>query len=170
MKSAMGELCPVFNTNRMVHQYYVEGYGPALERRALLEDDDCRRARDLARWKQRARACWDRVRIERVEVDLPEETTIGKTFQVRAWVQAPGLTVGELAVQMCLGRLRENREIGDPEILPMAHCGPATGDELLYEATICCRTSGTHGVTVRVLPYHPDLGHCHETGLITWAS
>jgi hypothetical protein len=35
---------------------------------------------------------------------------------------------------------------------------------------IPCRTSGTHGLTVRVLPYHVDLGHPHETGLITWAA
>jgi hypothetical protein len=38
------------------------------------------------------------------EVDLPGEATIGKTFAIRAWVQAPGFAAGDLAVQMYLGR------------------------------------------------------------------
>ena len=31
------------------------------------------------------------------------------------------------------------------------------------------RASGTQGVTVRVLPHHPDLAGPHEMALITWA-
>jgi starch phosphorylase len=170
MKSAMGELCPVFNTNRMVHQYYVQAYGPAIERRGRLEEDGCRRARDLSRWKARVRACWDALRIARVEVELPEEATIGKTIAVKTWVKSGGLTAGELALQVCVGRLRENRQIGDPEIIPMTHWGPVSAEELLYEATVSCKTSGTHGVTVRALPYHPDLAGPHETGLVAWAT
>jgi glycogen phosphorylase len=115
-------------------------------------------------------ATWDRVRISRVEIDLSEEPLIGKTLGLSAWVRPAGLATGELSVQVCLGRLRENRDIVDPEIIPMTHEGPAQGDELLYEARIPCTTSGTHGVTVRALPHHPDLGHVHETGLISWAS
>ncbi len=169
MKSAMSGLCPVFNTNRMVHQYHVEGYAPALGRRARLEEDEYRRARELARWKERVRSSWSRVHIVRVVVDLPEETSVGKEFGVKAWVQAGGLSAGELAVQVYMGRLLEGREIGDPQIVPMAHAGAASSEGLLYEATIPCRMSGSQGLTVRALPCHADLGNPHETGLIVWA-
>jgi starch phosphorylase len=121
MKSAMGELCPVFNTNRMVHQYYVQSYAPALPRRVRLEDDGCRRARELSRWKARVRAAWGALRVAHVDVDLPEQTTIGKTFQVKAWVKSGGLSPDELAVQVWIGRLRENRQIGDPDLRVAAH-------------------------------------------------
>jgi hypothetical protein len=40
----------------------------------------------------------------------------------------------------------------------------------MFEVVVPCRTSGTQGLTVRVLPRHEDLGHPHETGLIVWAS
>jgi starch phosphorylase len=170
MKSAMGELCPVFNTNRMVHQYHVQAYGPAIDRRARLEADGFRRARDLARWKARVRAAWDELCIARVEVDLPEQATIGRTFQVQAWVKPGGLGADELAVQVCVGRLHENRQIGDPEIISMGHVGGTAADELLYEGIVPCRTSGTHGIAVRALPCHPDLATPHETGLIAWAT
>jgi starch phosphorylase len=170
MKSAMRELCPVFNTNRMVQQYYGEAYGPALERRSRLEQDGCRRARELSHWKGEVRAAWPRVQIARVEMDLSQEPTIGKSIELRAWVRAEGLGPGELAVQACMGRLRENREIVDPVITPMSHWGPAEGGQLLYEVQIPCTSSGIQGVTVRALPSHPDLGHPHEAGLIAWAS
>jgi len=41
---------------------------------------------------------------------------------------------------------------------------------VLFGAVIPCRSSGTRGLTVRVLPHHEDLGHPHETGLIAWAA
>ena len=58
MRTAMTTLCPVFNTNRMVHEYVVTGYLRADERRARLEQDNFRRARELARWKERVRKGW----------------------------------------------------------------------------------------------------------------
>jgi starch phosphorylase len=170
MKSATRELCPVFNTHRMVQQYHLHAYAPALERRARLEEDGCRRARDLRRWKDKVRAAWSGVRIGRVEIDLSEETTIGTALALRAWVQAPELDTDDLAVQACVGRLHESREIVDPHIIAMAALGAHEGDERLFGASIPCTTSGTQGVTVRVLPRHPDLGRPHELGLITWAS
>ncbi len=170
MKTAMGDLCPVFNTNRMVYQYYVSGYAPALDRRAALEADGFRRARELSRWKERVRSAWRQVRITRVEVDLPEQISVGQEFTVKAWLQTAGLAPAELAVQIYMGRLTEARDIADPQLAPMNPQGPTSGDGQLYGATIPCRTSGTQGLTVRVMPRHPDLGGPHETGLITWAS
>ena len=169
MRSAMGDLCPVFNTNRMVYQYVVEGYCPAQERCRRLEEDGFRRARELARWKEKLRGAWKGVRVTRVEVALPDETRVGREIEVRAWVQAPGLAAEDLVAQVFMGNVSENREIVGPQILPMAHAGTTSGDGLVFQAMIPCKSSGTQGLTVRVLPRHPDLGHPHETGLIAWA-
>ena len=40
MRTAITTLCPVFNTNRMVHAYVVNGYLRADERRVRLEADN----------------------------------------------------------------------------------------------------------------------------------
>jgi starch phosphorylase len=69
-----------------------------------------------------------------------------------------------------LGKLRESREIIEPQLIPLAPHGPVKGDGTLFSAAFPCQTSGTHGLTVRVVPYHEDLGYPHETGLIAWAS
>jgi starch phosphorylase len=169
MRSAMTALCPVFNTNRMVHQY-VEGYLRAEARRAHLEEDGFRRARSLAVWKEKVRKGWRDVRVSRVEVIMPEQTRVGELFEVRAWVSLGSLAPGDVAPQVYLGKLRESRDIIQPEIIAMTYRGSASDEGVLFTAAFPCTSSGTHGLTVRVVPHHEDLGHPHETGLIVWAS
>ncbi|MCC6798623.1 MAG: hypothetical protein IT325_00780, partial [Anaerolineae bacterium] len=45
-------------------------------------------------------------------------------------------------------------------------------DENVHEfcATVDYHTTGKRGISVRVLPRHPDLADPIQTGLITWAS
>jgi len=169
MRSAMTALCPVFNTNRMVHQY-VEGYLRAEARRAHLEEGSFRRARSLAAWKEKVRKGWRDVRVSRVEVIMPEQTRVGELFEVRAWVSLGSLAPGDVAPQVYLGKLRESRDIIQPEIIAMTYRGSASDEGVLFTAAFPCTSSGTHGLTVRVVPHHEDLGHPHETGLIVWAS
>ena len=170
MRSAMAALCPVFNTNRMLHQYLVDGYQRADARRACLEDNGFRRARELAQWKQRIRKAWPEVRVARVEVKMPEQTRVGELFEVRAWIHLGTLSPDDVAAQVYLGKLRESRDIIDPEIVAMMPQGAAGKEGTPFSATFPCATSGTHGLTVRVVPRHEDLGSRHETGLIAWAS
>jgi len=169
MRTAITTLCPVFNTNRMVHDYVVSGYLRADERRARLEEDNFRRSRELARWKEYVRKGWRDVQVTRLDVVLPEHTQVGAVVEVRAWIRTGSLTPADVNSQVYLGKLHEGRDIVEPEIVPMENQGASGGDGVLFRALIPCRTSGTQGLTVRVLPYHADLGHPHETGLIAWA-
>jgi len=148
----------------------VNGYLRADERRARLEEDTFRRARELARWKEKVRKGWRDVQVTRVEIALADHTRVGGEVDVRAWVRTGMLDAADVVPQVYLGKLHEGRDLVEPEIVPMENQGPTEGDCALYRAVIPCRTSGTHGLTVRVLPHHVDLGHPHETGLITWAS
>jgi len=182
MKSAMGELCPVFNTNRMVHDYTITAYRSAQERSARLEANGHRRARDLACWRDRVVQAWSGVQIVRVETELPPATTVGAELEVRAWVRTGLLVPDDLAVQVFIGKVNEDRQIVGATTVPMTPEGEPDGesdvesggqpgvDGTLFKACIPCRTSGTHGFTVRVIPRHQDLAHPHATGLILWAS
>jgi len=169
MRTAMASLCPVFNTNRMLHEYVVKGYARADERRGLFEADGYQRARNLAAWKERVRSAWPGVQVVRVEVTFPDQTTVGEHVEVSAWIRIGTLSAADLIPQVCLGKLHEARDIMAPEIMPMEQQGAVEGDCVPFHASVPCRTSGTHGLTVRVLPRHPDFGHPHEMGLTVWA-
>ena len=107
--------------------------------------------------------------MARVELTLPEHTHVGAEVEVRAWICTGTLAASDVVPQVYLGKVHEGRDIVDPEIVPMENQGASDGGHLLFRALIPCRTSGSHGLSVRVLPCHVDLGHPHETGLITWA-
>jgi starch phosphorylase len=170
MKSAMGKLCPVFNTNRMVHDYTITAYRSVRERSTRLEANGHRRARDLARWRERVGQAWKGVQIVRVETKLPPATRVGAELEVRAWVRTGQLLPADLAVQVYIGKVDADRQIVNATTIPMAPEGEPGADGHLFTVCIPCRTSGTHGFTVRVIPHHADLAHPHATGLILWAS
>src|SRR5262245_6099894 len=158
MKTAMTELCPRFNTNRMVSQYILEGYMPAVLRKMHMEENDYARARALADWRDRVWQAWRGGKVQEVASELPAETAVGSSFDVRAWVQAGPLASGDLSVQVYVGRVDENQQIVDPRIVTMIPDGAPTGDGLLFSAKVPLRESGTHGFTIRVMPRHEDLG------------
>jgi starch phosphorylase len=122
------------------------------------------------------------VQIVRVETELPPATTVGAELEVRAWVRTGLLVPDDLAVQVFIGKVNEDRQIVGATTVPMTPEGEPDGesdvesggqpgvDGTLFKACIPCRTSGTHGFTVRVIPRHQDLAHPHATGLILWAS
>jgi starch phosphorylase len=169
MKSAMGELGPVFNTNRMVYDYTITAYRPVQERSTRLEAHDFRRARELASWRERVRQGWSSVQVVRVDTELPPGTRVGDDLEVRAWVRTGSLAPDDLAVQVYIGKVDEERQIVGGVTLPMAPEGDASEDGFLFKARVPCLTSGTQGLTVRVLPSNEDLAHPHGTGLILWA-
>jgi starch phosphorylase len=169
MKSALIELCPKFNTNRMVHDYTMQGYIPAGELRARLQDDGCRRARELARWRDKVRRGWGKVRIVRVETDRPDDLRVGGEVAIRIWVDPGKLSASDFSVQVYMGKLDGQRNIIDGRVVPLEFETTVVEEGLLYSGSVPCAASGTHGLTVRLLPAHEDLRHEHCTRLIEWA-
>lgn len=170
MKSAMSALCPVFNTNRMVHQYALEGYRPALERRDRLEADDFRRARELARWRRKVREAWRDVRVEQVQSAVPAEVVAGEEIEVIAHVRLGALAPEDVAVQVYGGRLTGTEDIDPGEIVSMRPAGSPRDGAVPFHARVPCRQSGRYGLTVRVVPHDEELNHVHDMGLVVWAS
>jgi starch phosphorylase len=170
MKTAMGELCPVFNTNRMVGQYAHDAYAPALARLDALERDDYRRTRSLAAWRRRIAQTWNDVRITTVNVELADETHVGATVAVNARVLPGRLSTEDLDVQVYFGKIGEGRNIVDGVLLRMAPDVSTNGEGVLYTAALPCKASGTHGFTVRIIPGHEDLARPHDTGLVVWGA
>ncbi|MBI4717879.1 MAG: alpha-glucan family phosphorylase [Planctomycetes bacterium] len=171
IRSAVAALCSIFNTNRMVHDYTVAAYHPARDRRERLEAGGFERARLTANWRQRIRDAWRQVEVRLVEADWPANAVVGDAFDVRARVHLGPLAPGDVAVQAYYGRINEHENIVEGHMQPMTADEPSAGgsDGVLFRAPVIWHTSGRQGLTVRVLPHHPDLGHPHQAGLIAWA-
>jgi len=170
MKASIATLAPRYNTHRVVREYTQRCYLVGAERFRALAETGWGRARALAAWKERLQAAWPQVRVEAVKADLEGDLRVGQALDVWAWVSLGPLTPEEVRVEVYLGRLDPGGELaqaGATAMRPVEAKGP--GRHLFQAEAVPCQMSGLHGLTVRVLPQHPDLPVPFLPGLIAWA-
>ena len=173
IKDSMRKLAPVFNTYRMVREYTEEYYMPAHQRYAALTRPDVSRGKAFADWEDNVRAHWAGISIQRVEVE-PNTIKVNEELTVRAWVSLGTLKPEDVRVQLYYGPLDSRGQIVAGESTAMEHCCPAegAGSDNVHEFQMQLRyaNTGRRGVSVRVLPNHPDLADPLQTGLLVWPS
>jgi starch phosphorylase len=169
MKAAMRELCPVFNSNRMVHEYATSYYLPAADRSAHFAADGLAAARALAAWKANVLRAWPKVKIVKTEVDSPPQPAVGHLVKLRAAVQLGGLGPDDVAVELYAGPVDSRGDLDGGAPVAMAWTGDLPDGAREFAGEVRCTRSGQCGVTVRVRPTHADLSGPFELRLVTWA-
>jgi starch phosphorylase len=167
MKRSMSTVCPFFNTNRMVQQYVEKCYWPSDRRFMRLAGDQLKRAKELARWRQRLAQGWNQVRVENVEARGADPLHVGAEMDVKAKVNLGNIAPDDVEVQLFHGVVDSLGEIPNPLTVRMSH-NSQEGAAWTFQGKIACRASGQHGYAVRVLPRHPDLANLFEPGLVCW--
>ena len=66
-KRSMATMLPRFNSDRLLHDYACNFYGPAAAKGRAIAADDFSAARELAKWKQRVRPAWNGVALRLLE-------------------------------------------------------------------------------------------------------
>jgi glycogen phosphorylase len=168
MKSSIQLLSPVFNTNRMVRDYFEQYYLPAELRWQKLSSKKMQLAKELSAWKERVQTQWNKVRIVDVETEEGNEVRVGGKMRISALVDADGLNPDELRVEVYYGTLDSDDNIIDGQSAVLQQVEHAKKNTYRFEAVIPCETTGQHGFSVRVMPNHPEIANPFDTGLITW--
>ena len=170
IKNSMRQLCPVFNTHRMVSEYAGRFYFPSTIRFTKLTADNLKRADSLVLWKQFIRSNWSNVKIEKVET-VPEEggkVSVGESLRIKALVQLDKLSPTDVSVEAYHGRLGNDRQVKNGEAAELSCSGPGKNGLYTFEGKLTCGSSGLKGFAVRALPSHPDAELPQELPLITW--
>jgi len=169
MKAALRTISPVFNTNRMVHEYTERAYVPGIRRGRRLAADDLRRAGALADWKLALRDRWDKLRLLETLAQPPAEAKAGDQLAIRARFFLGDIKPDEVTVQLYQGRLDARHNIVQPNPIEMTCEASEWPGEWTYSASFVCHTAGRHGYMFRILPRHEDLAVPHDVGLVFWA-
>jgi starch phosphorylase len=169
MKTSMREICPVFNTNRMVRQYTEEYYLPAHTRQSSLVSNQLQGARALAAWRTKVQEHWAKLKIVEVKAGGKEGMKVGESLDVHATVELGVLTPEDVSVELYHGALNSNGEILKPRIITMNALAKPKGTIYEFVGTIKSDSSGRLGFTVRILPYHRDIDNPRKQGLVLWA-
>ncbi|HEX7104105.1 MAG TPA: alpha-glucan family phosphorylase [Nitrolancea sp.] len=170
MRSSIRQLTGTFNTHRMVWQYYQDFYRPAIERFERFTENDLQQSQELAGWRAGIADHWPEIEIVSVEASASGTLYADQSFEVATRLYPGSLKPEDLSVQVYAGNLDGDRTVDRGQVLAMEPFGPATDGLLAYRARLTAGgTSGEHGLTVRVVPHHPDLVTPFIPGLITWA-
>jgi glycogen phosphorylase len=168
VKRSLITLGPFVTATRMVGDYTRALYEPAAAQADAMVSDGLKRARELAAWKAHVSAAWEGVRVEQVDLD-DAVAEIGTSREVRATVVLGSLHPEDVEVQLIHGVEGQGGELLDTEVVPMEPAGDADGGRCAYEGRFTCDRAGRYGVTVRVVPRHPDLVTPAELGRVAWA-
>jgi starch phosphorylase len=169
VRHAISTLGPAVQAGRML-QDYVEGlYTPASRQVAQLVGDGGRAAEDLAAWKARVRAGWDRVAVREVS-SVDGRHRLGERLDLRAVVSLGGLKPEDVAVEAIGGRVGEGDRLEGTARVRLDAVESADGNGTwAFAGEMPLSAAGAFGYTVRVIPAHQALATSAELGLVRWA-
>jgi starch phosphorylase len=167
MKASMKQLCPVFNTNRMVTEYAERFYLPASQRYLRLAADGGARTHAIAEWRRRIRLSSSRVKISQIQADTQSGIPFGTKLPVTASVFLADIPPDYVRVQIVSGSLNAEGIIVHGKAVDMARVS-SNGEENVYRGEVECGESGSCGFTVRVIPYHEDVIVPYEHPWVLW--
>jgi starch phosphorylase len=75
-----------------------------------------------------------------------------------------GLSPDDVVVQCVHGRVGHDGDFVETEVVDLQPAAAGT-----YAGDITIAAAGTHGVSARVIPVHPDLASPFDLGRIAWA-
>jgi starch phosphorylase len=168
MKSMMQEICPVFNTNRMVYEYNERFYQPSVKRNKLFTSDNFTIPRSLSAWKKRMDQHWKDIHFNSVETGKGTEQEVGDTFEIKASVSLGKLSPEDVSVEIYNGLLNADGEIISGESIPMTHAGSDGANSHTFSCVVPCSTSGRLGYSLRILPKNQHLNSPLEMCRIKW--
>jgi starch phosphorylase len=181
MKTAIKWVAPRFNTHRMLAEYTRRFYSPAAARYHYLTSDTMGRARAIAQWKSEIRQAWPEFAVKEVTMNTKNgngdeqlnprqpELKVGSELVVRALIKLGRINPDEVCVELYHGPTDSWGNIREGFAVAMDYEQRAGDDgEHWFSGRMECRTTGQHGVAVRVLPNHPDQSNPYELGLILW--
>jgi len=169
MKNSMRDLCPRFNTNRMVKKYTEKFYLRAYEAHRRFSENGTEPIRAYQKWLEKINSQWNKVEILDVNSDSQATIPVGTPIKIQAKVALGTLEPDEVMVQAYIGRLDSERQITEATPVTMEVQGQGVNGVWEFSAITACRKSGRFGYSARVLPAHPELVNPFELGLIRWA-
>ena len=163
-KHAIATVTPMFNSARMVGEYCDKFYRQAARQWHRYSSQDYTAARQLSAWKTHVRTAWNGVSLRRTD-DAPRRMAYGDTVRFELAVQLNGLGAEDVAVELLFGRPMPGSM---PETLRLQPLQALDKGEHLYALDLQPDLCGKVEYSLRAYPYHADLTHPFEMGLMLW--
>ncbi|MCJ7594640.1 MAG: alpha-glucan family phosphorylase [Desulfobacterales bacterium] len=168
MKASMHKLCPMFNTHRMVSEYWQRCYLPAAERGSRLSENDREGLKSLAKWREKVMYNWANVAIKAIRMKELPDLEVGAPYPVEADVFLGELLPEDVMVEAYAGRLDPSGRFTD-RFTHVMEPKETVGDRIYkYQCVLNFEDGGHFGLNIRITPNHPNPESRHAMGLVIW--
>ncbi len=170
VKNSMKKLGPIFNTHRMVQEYFEKFYESSVNKRLTLADKNWEKVKKLSEWKEYVKQNWSSIKVEKLNTSKNgEEVFVGEDYNLTVEVNLGKLTPDDVEVQIYYGPVDK---LNNPQTYSTVVMKPVTdkgNPHYLYSGNINSIKSGHQGYTIRILPKHQLLINPFELGVVYWA-
>jgi len=168
MKFSIHRLCPMFNTHRMVEEYWEKFYSPAAARGHHFRENGWEALKAFSAWHDKVMYGWADVGYKKITMPDLDEMEVGETVHIEAEIHLGQLQPWDVAVEVYIGILGEDDKCTDRLIRPMTHSEQLGEGLYRYVSEFRFEEAGRFGLNIRVLPNHPNPESRHAMGLVVW--
>ena len=171
MKSCIADIASEFTTNRMLTDYEERFYNPLYERHREIVKSDYLLAREIAAWKRRVSAAWDKVRVlETRQADMSKQTmVVGSKYRFEATLDIDGLKPEDIGVELLLAsQIESGQDVKIAEKVELEVVA-VDGSKVVYAVDALMEHTGSYDAALRVFPKNSKLPHRMDFALVKWA-
>jgi len=168
MKDSLHKLCPMFNTHRMVTEYWTRFYTTSAQQKFRLTDNNWEQLKQLARWRDKIMTHWSNIKIKEIRTDKVAEVEVNALFHAEVDIFLGGLLPEDVIVEAYYGKLSPSDEFMNSFTQIMESAGGAGENTYNFKCDIDFKEIGRFGLNVRITPNHPTPTTRHAMGLVIW--
>jgi len=172
IKRSMMSLGPLFNTERMLLEYYNDMYLPTAKRSTDLHRDSYAMAKEIADWKSKLHTRFASLRLLDFVVEgfRGDVIHVDDVLSVTVNIDAGKMNPDEIRVEMIVGKKGTDTDEKNDKItyVPLGMANGENPSLLTFFTHYTIPENGSYYYGVRVMPYHPLLSSKVEADLIFW--
>ncbi|MCG8579123.1 MAG: alpha-glucan family phosphorylase, partial [Bacteroidales bacterium] len=169
IKNCIADIAPDYTTKRMMDDYKERFYEPMFKRVRKVRLNDFEAARDLAAWKQKLLASWDKIEV--ISVDAPStpkhKYLSGQSYHMEVALDLKNLIEENICVELVIRNSAEAQSAGP--ITTQKFSQVRKVDTLaFYELDLELLDPGIFDFGVRVYACNPALPHRQDFSYVKW--
>ena len=171
IKNSVTKITPRFTTKRMMDDYFERFYNKLAVRHSLLIQNNYKKAREIAAWKENIAAHWDKIRV--LNITAPDRffsnPSVGEKYTITVDIDTDGLNDNGIGIELVAVRTSTHNNDKLYEVEPMK-VTKVEGSRMHFETTYQMDYAGGMKFGIRMFPQNEMLPHRMDFAYVRWLS
>ena len=169
IKNSLAQITPRFTTKRMIDDYISRFYSKLASRSILLKANNYSKAKEIAAWKQKVAAGWDKIQVLSMEVPdkLIHNPEVGEINTINIVIDVHEIKDKGIGIELVATKLGKNNvdTLYDVEELKLVK---TEGTKLYFNIEYQLNMAGSFKYGFRMFPKNEDLPHRQDFCYVRW--